>query len=139
LWTGYPVYLISTNGAWQVWPVSRGSFLLHGTWSCLHFCLGSVLSHTLLCMWFLFWVMVTFNVNFANWEFLRKLGSLCTLKKVGSWTICVYIICFYTCIIRIVRRHDYVSNLCNDLFYVFGYISHRHTNIIPNKLWVQHV
>jgi hypothetical protein len=35
--TGNPVYLISTKGAWRVWPVSRGCLLLHGAWSCLGF------------------------------------------------------------------------------------------------------
>jgi hypothetical protein len=33
----------------QVWPVSRGCLLLHGTWSYLCICQGSVLSYTRFC------------------------------------------------------------------------------------------
>jgi hypothetical protein len=31
LMMGNPVYLISTKGAWRMWPVSRRCLLLHGT------------------------------------------------------------------------------------------------------------
>jgi hypothetical protein len=32
---GNHLYIISTQGAWRVWPVCRGCSLLHGTWSYL--------------------------------------------------------------------------------------------------------
>jgi hypothetical protein len=44
-------YLIT--GSRRVWPVSRRCFLLHGTWSYLHFSLGYMLSYTCLCICFL--------------------------------------------------------------------------------------
>jgi hypothetical protein len=50
LTTGNLVYLISTKGPRQVWPVRRGCLLLHGNWSYLHIYRGSVLPYTRFCI-----------------------------------------------------------------------------------------
>jgi hypothetical protein len=68
---GNPVYLISTNGARRVWPVSRGCLLLRGTWSYLRICRRSVLPYTRFCNCFLDYDYVWHIANFAILYYFR--------------------------------------------------------------------
>jgi hypothetical protein len=56
------LYLISTKGAWRVWPVSRGCLLLLGTWSYLRICRRSALPYTRFCN--CLWDYIS-HINFA--------------------------------------------------------------------------
>jgi hypothetical protein len=57
--------LISSKGAWRVWPVSRGCLLLLGTWSYFCICRRSVLPYTRFCNCLLDYDYVIHIVNFA--------------------------------------------------------------------------
>jgi hypothetical protein len=61
----YTLYLMSSNGAWRVWPVSRGCLLLRGTWSYLRICQRSVIPYTWFCNFLLDYDSVLHIVNFA--------------------------------------------------------------------------
>jgi hypothetical protein len=62
-----PLYLISTKGAWRVWPVSRGCLLLHGTWSSLRICRRSLLPYTRFCNCLLITItFYTFAILYFN-------------------------------------------------------------------------
>jgi hypothetical protein len=65
----YPIYLISTKSAWQVWPVSRGCLLLCGPWSYLCNCRRSVLPYTQFCNCLLNYDYVLHVVNFVIFLF----------------------------------------------------------------------
>jgi hypothetical protein len=59
------VYLISTKGARQLWPVSRGCLLVRGTWFYLCICQRSVLPYTRFWNCLLDYDYVLHIVNFA--------------------------------------------------------------------------
>jgi hypothetical protein len=91
--TGNPAYLIWTNDARRVWPVSRGCSLLQGTWSYLRICRGSMLPYTRFCICFLDYDYVWHIINFSilYWLYIILIWLITTLLIFGRKYVNVHV------------------------------------------------
>jgi hypothetical protein len=112
---GNPVYLISTKGIRQVWPVSRGCLLLRSIWSYLRICRRSMLPYTRFCNCLLDYDYVLHIVNLAILYYICTWTLKCLISVRKFTWFAVYLVVwtdFSTCQSANLRRR-WLDLFCN--------------------------